>query len=175
VHSLEPPDTFHLSAAVGWLGLGNWREANEELEKITFALRGHPDVLEVRLEIYSKAGEWKRAAEIAGALVKIRPDDPQFWISSAFATRRMAGGGIPQAKEILTTAQPLFPKEPLIPYNLACYDCQIGEHQEALKWLAIAFDLGDGNKLKSMALADPDLEPLRAEIREFRLNPQHGV
>src|ERR1017187_3279090 len=47
---LEPPDSHHLSAAIGWLGLGNWREANEELEKITSELRGHPDVLEVRPE-----------------------------------------------------------------------------------------------------------------------------
>jgi hypothetical protein len=31
VNSLDPPDTFHLSAAIGWLELGNWQEANEEL------------------------------------------------------------------------------------------------------------------------------------------------
>ena len=92
--SLEPPDTFHLSAALGWLGLGNWQEANEELEKITLALRSHPDVLLVRFEIYSKAAKWDKAAEISGLLIQIRPNDAQFWISHAYATRRMPGGGM---------------------------------------------------------------------------------
>jgi len=152
---------------MGWLGLGNWQEANEELERITLALRAHPDVLEIRLEIYSRAGKWDMAAEIAGALIQIRPNDPQFWISHAYATRRMPGGGIPQAKEILGKAQPLFPKQPLIPYNLACYACQLGGHEEAWKWLEIAFDLGDAKQVKLMALQDPDLEPLRTEIGEI--------
>jgi Flp pilus assembly protein TadD len=166
VNSLEPPDTFHLSAALGWLGLGNWQEAHEELEKITLALRSHPDVLLVRFEIYSKAGKWALAAEIAGELVQIRPDEAQFWISHAYATRRMPGGGIPQAREILSKAQTLFPKEPLIAYNLACYACQLGDQTEAWKWLESALKLGDAKQVKMMALKDPDLEPLRAKIGE---------
>jgi len=164
---LEQPDSFHLSAAIGWLGLGNWQEANEELGKISPALRAHPDVLEVRFEIYSKAGKWDMAAEIACALVQISPEEPQFWIWQAYATRRMPGGGIPQAKEILGKAQPLFPKKALIAYNLACYECQLGDYKAAWKWLEAAFDLGDPQQVKRMALADPDLEPLWAEIREI--------
>ena len=35
IKNLEPPDSLHLSAAEGWLGLGNQVEAFEELEKIT--------------------------------------------------------------------------------------------------------------------------------------------
>jgi hypothetical protein len=31
--TLEPPDDFYLKAAEGWLELGNWLEANEELER----------------------------------------------------------------------------------------------------------------------------------------------
>jgi hypothetical protein len=56
MNSLEPPDLMHPNAAVGWLGPGNWQEANEELEKITPAMRSHPDVLEVWWQIYAKAG-----------------------------------------------------------------------------------------------------------------------
>jgi hypothetical protein len=48
VKPLEHPDALHFQAAGGWLELGNWREANEELENITPALRAHPDVLAVR-------------------------------------------------------------------------------------------------------------------------------
>ena len=38
--SLQPPDSYYLRAAIGWLELGNHLEANEELEKI--ALRYVP-------------------------------------------------------------------------------------------------------------------------------------
>jgi hypothetical protein len=41
MESLAPPDNHHFSAAVGWLELGNWREANEELESIAPAFRLH--------------------------------------------------------------------------------------------------------------------------------------
>jgi hypothetical protein len=48
MESLKPPDSHYLAAAQGWLELGNHFEANEELERITPAMRVHPDVLEIR-------------------------------------------------------------------------------------------------------------------------------
>ena len=48
-------DELHFQAAVGWLELGNWREANEELEDITPQMPAHPDVLAVRWQIYAQA------------------------------------------------------------------------------------------------------------------------
>ena len=35
---LDRQDKQHLDAAEGWLGLGNWRDANKELENITAAM-----------------------------------------------------------------------------------------------------------------------------------------
>jgi predicted Zn-dependent protease len=166
VKSLESPDNFHLSAAEGWLGLGNWHEANAELENIAVSSRDHPDVLEVRWQIFSKAGQWDKAAEVAEGLIKAQPEEPQFWISHAYATRRKSSGGIPKAQEILTKAQAQFPQEPLIAYNLACYACQLGDHDKARHWLKSAFALGNYTRLKRMALEDPDLEALHAEIEK---------
>jgi hypothetical protein len=48
VKSLRPPDSHHLQAAEGWIGLGNYAEANDELEQIAAANRAHPDVLQFR-------------------------------------------------------------------------------------------------------------------------------
>jgi hypothetical protein len=45
---LEPPDTLHLQAAQGWPELGNYIEANEELEKIMPQLRSKGAGLHVR-------------------------------------------------------------------------------------------------------------------------------
>jgi hypothetical protein len=81
----------------------------------------------------------------------------------------MTNGGIPQSKEILTKARHLFPKDPLIAYNLACYACQIGEKEEARKWLRSAFDLGGAKQVKPMALKDPDLQAIWEEIREISI------
>jgi tetratricopeptide (TPR) repeat protein len=163
---LEPPDSHCLSAAMGWLGLDNVAEAGAELEKIAPQFQSHPDVLAVRFDIHAQAGKWDAAAEIAGTLTRLEPGQPGAWISLAYATRRKTGGGIPQARAILIQAQRTFPKEKIIAYNLACYDCQLGDLDAAKAWLDKACTLGDARKMKRMALQDPDLEPLWPDIRE---------
>ncbi len=45
-------------------------------------------------------------------------------------------------------------------YNLACYECQLGNLKEAREWLKQAFNLGDAKQMKLAALDDPDLQPL---------------
>lgn len=147
--------------------MGNAVEANVELEKIVPGLQRHPAVLAVRFEVYSKAGNWDAAAETAGTQVKLTPEDPGAWISLAYATRRRPGGGILQAREILTKAQSMFPDENLIPYNLACYECQLGKLDEAWQWLQKAIAIGDIRQMKKLALADPDLQPLWPRIKEI--------
>jgi hypothetical protein len=42
----------HLKAAQGWIELGVWDAANEELQSITPQLRAHPDVLKERFNVY---------------------------------------------------------------------------------------------------------------------------
>jgi hypothetical protein len=69
--SLPVPDSHYLSAAQGWLELGNHLEANDELERITPELRAHPDVLEVRWHIYAHAKKWGACVDIASAIVKL--------------------------------------------------------------------------------------------------------
>jgi Flp pilus assembly protein TadD len=163
---LEPPDSHCLSAAIGWLGLGNVAEAVAELEKIVPQFQSHPDVLAVQFDIHAAAGKWDAAAEIAGTLTRLEPEEPGAWISLAYATRRKTSGGIPQARAILIQAQRTFLREKIIAYNLACYDCQLGNMDAAKAWLDKACTLGDAHKIKRMALEDPDLEPLWSDLRE---------
>jgi tetratricopeptide (TPR) repeat protein len=157
---LVPPDSHFLRAAQGWLELGSPLEAEVELEGITPASRAHPAVLEIRFQICAAAQKWDVAAEIARELVQISPEEPQFWISQAYATRRTTGGGIAQAKDILDKAQALFPKVWTIPYNLACYCAQLGRLDEAQEWFKRALAI-DERTVKRTAIDDPDLKPLR--------------
>jgi predicted Zn-dependent protease len=121
----------------------------------------------VRYEIYAKAKRWDGAAEIAGALVKLMPDQPSVWICWAYATRRKTGGGILEAKKILLEAEPKFPAEYLIRYNLACYECQLGNLKEAMLWLEKAIDMAGKKDIRTMALDDPGLEALWCDISEI--------
>jgi hypothetical protein len=57
-----------------------------------------------------------------------------------------------------------FPKNPIIPYNLACYACQMQKPDQARILLTRALALGKRDEIKRMALSDSDLQPLWSEI-----------
>jgi len=109
------------------------------------------------LEPQKKVAE---SLDIATAIVKQAPDRASGWIHRAYSLRRTKNGGIEKAKKMLEDAAGLFPKEWLIPYNLACYCAQLGQLDEATKLLQTAYALGDEKQIKLMALDDEDLEPL---------------
>lgn len=158
---LKPPDTFHLSAAIGWLELGNLDEAELDLEKISLPCRSHEDVLTVRFNIHSARQDWAGAESIAQLLLQKQPGDAGHWINLAYAIRRKRGGGIPEAKEILLRAEQLFPGKWLIRYNLACYESQLGNLAQAKDWFEKACRLGNRKQVEKMATEDPDLASLR--------------
>ena len=119
---LEPPDRQRWQAAIGYVELGMFQAANEQLEKIDPFNRAAPEVLAVRIAIYDGLKKWELMQEIAKRLVDFQPDDIQWTISFAYATRR--ADSIQVAKEILLSAESKFPKEAVIKYNLACYFCR---------------------------------------------------
>ena len=84
---------MHLTAAQGWLELGNHEEAFEELEQIDAPLRGHPDVLKVRWGIYASIEKWDYCLEIGSAMVRLDPRtiNASHSISAWAANTRMAG------------------------------------------------------------------------------------
>jgi predicted Zn-dependent protease len=163
IKPLDAPDSFHLRAAEGWLGLGDVESATSELREISPAEQTHPAVLLMRYEIYSRSKQWDSAADVANELIKMLPGEPSVWINLAYATRRKTGGSIPEAKKILLSAEPKFPKHYLFPYNLACYCSQLGEMPEAEQWLKKAAAI-DNAVVKKMALEDVDLKPLWASL-----------
>jgi tetratricopeptide (TPR) repeat protein len=167
IDPIGPPDSHHLLAAQGWAELGDFAEADAELQQIASALRAHPQLLAVRYDIYARSRRWDLAADIASMLVESLGGHAGSWISLAYAVRRKTGGGLPQAREILTKALSLFPREAIIVYNLACYDCQLGLEVTAMEWLKLAITLDSRKGIKTMALADTDLKPLWEQIEQL--------
>lgn len=166
MRTLPLQDQRHLEAAEGWLGLDDWTEANEELAQIRPSLRAHPYVLFVRYEVLAKAQKWEEAVETAQTLVALFPERSEAWICLAYSTRRKsAEGGLEAAKEILAQAEARFPADYLIRYNLACYECLLGDLSAARMWLEKAFVLADSTDLCLRALADEEIQPLWTTLR----------
>ena len=61
-----------------------------------------------------------------------------------------------------------FPAEPMIPFSLSCYTCQMGRLKDARAWLhrafAVASMTGNKKRFKHMALEEPDLKPLWRKV-----------
>ncbi|MBI2946193.1 MAG: tetratricopeptide repeat protein [Verrucomicrobia bacterium] len=164
---LEPPDTHFLSAAIGWIELGDCNEARAELARIAPAFQNHPDVLQVNWLIAASEQNWKVALDVARTLIQTQPDRSSGWLHQAYALRRVQDGGLQAAWEALLPVADQFPEEPTIPYNLSCYACQLGRLEDARTWLRRALDRGDRSGIKLMALSDPDLKPLWTEIKAW--------
>ena len=163
--ALEPPHTHHLRAAAGWLELGNPHEAQAELDRLPAALRIHPEVLQVQWEVHARRREWSDALKIAQSLTALVPDDADGWIKQSYALHELKR--TPEAWNGLSAVSARFPTTSVIPYNLACYACQMGHQEEALRQFHHAMKLGGADEMKRMALEDADLRPLWEEIRKL--------
>jgi Flp pilus assembly protein TadD len=164
---LEPPDSHHVSSAIGWLELGNTREALAEIAQISPEGLNHPDVLEARWMAAAAGNDWREGLAVAQRLVELEPKRASGWLHRAYALRRISQGGLTAAWDALLPAVGKFPKEPTIPYNLACYACQLGQIDEARQWLLRARKMSEGSGIQRMALSDEDLKPLWAEVAKW--------
>jgi predicted Zn-dependent protease len=165
IKPLEPPDLHHLNAVEGWLGLGSLRDAEQEFEKLSSEVRTHPDVLRVRYHLCERAKQWEPAAETAQAICQAVPEAPFGWIHLAYALHELRRTR--EAYNVLIPIVDRFADEYVIRYNLACYACQMGQLDEARSWLKKAIALAGSETIKQMAMTDPDLQDLRAEIQKI--------
>ena len=156
--ALEPPDSFHVSSAHGWMDFGQLHEAALDLDKVAARWGEHPEVLEARVELETRRKDWKQCAEIAGRLIARSPQQASGWIHRSYALHELK-----QTREAWTALRPVadrFPEVWIIPYNLACYACQLGWMDEAKIWLGRAMETGDPKEVCPAAWNDPDLAPL---------------
>jgi predicted Zn-dependent protease len=112
-----------------------------------------------------KEKNWEACINIARALTKLAPALPHGWIHLACSLHELKR--TKEAKEVLLPVVDKFPRESTMRYNLACYECQLGNLEEAGLLLERAFESGGAKQMKLMALDDPDLEPLWNKIGEL--------
>jgi len=164
--ALQVPDLMYLEAAKGWFILGDIAESRNELDRIDKKFLQHPDVLEVEFALAAKKRLWTICMNIAAALLESAPDRPTAWINCAITLHQLKQ--TQEAWDALYTVRDRFPKVSTIPYNLACYACQLGRIEDSRQWFKRALNVG-GKKIRNLALEDPDLQPLWEEIKFMEL------
>lgn len=158
-------DKMHLRAASGYTELGMFKDAEAELDQISPDFRQLPEVLSARLHVYSGMKHWELMQGVAERLMRNDPANAQWPISYAYATRRARS--LEVAKQILIEAVRRHPQEMMIPFNLACYECQLGNMDSAEDYLKTVFTMEP--KMRLVALEDPDLKPLWGSLKEGRI------
>ena len=149
-----------LRYAAGFVELGLHAEAGAELDAIQTSDQDSLAVLALRAHLCSETKNWSGAAALGATLCHRDPAEPGHWIQWAYAVRRSKD--IPSAREILLTAVARHPREPILYFNLACYEAQLGNLPAARSLLRNACSLLPD--CRAMALEDSDLTSLHPWI-----------
>jgi hypothetical protein len=87
------------------------------------------------------------------------PSPFEFWYR---ATPAYEAGDFERAYAIAAEALPLYPDNPSLHYNLACYSALAGRREDALRHIAVAFE--GRPEARSWAERDSDLDSIRSEL-----------
>ena len=165
--ALPPPACHYLDAAIGWLELGNPKEAMAELALVPKEFCVEPVVLEVKWQLLARTDNWDKSLPVAQVFCTVAPSRPEGWLHQAVSLYRL--NRTQEAWNLLLPMAAKFPRSWVIHYDLACYACQLGHLDQSREWLKKAFKLGGGAEVKPLALADPDLKVLWSEIEHYPL------
>jgi len=145
-----------IQAAQGYTELGMHADALAELDSLIPAVRDRPDVLELRILILMHAKKWGKALAASRTLCELRPEATVGYIHTAFCLHEL--GRSSEAKSVLLSGPAALLDEPTYHYNLACYECVLGNLESAQAHLETSFALD--KKFRAFAKNDPDLKAL---------------
>ena len=122
---------------------------------------GRDRVEQAHAELAMAAKVWTAVVSFARRLTEVEPGDLQGWVWWAYALREMQQ--IREARRVLLQIEATHGDDhAIVPYNLACYYCLLGELDTARRYFSKACKM-DPHFKESLA-TDPDLTGLRADI-----------
>ena len=157
-HLLAPK--VHWERASGYFALEMFDEAERELMALPKEEPWDKNARMLLLAIRQEQENWSFAQDIARGLRLEFPDEADWWVSDAYATRRC--DSIESAREILLKGLTLHEDSSIIRYNLACYACVLENLRECMDFLKEA--VVEDEKYKLMALEDDDLKGVREDL-----------
>ncbi len=146
-----------LLAAQGYSELSMFDDAIAELDTLPKSIVENATVIELRTVILMQARRWKHALIAARALCRAEPEKTSGFIHAAFCLHEL--GRTADARDVLIGGPETLHSEPTFHYNLACYECVLGNLALARMHLDKSFELD--KKFREFARSDPDLAPLR--------------
>lgn len=152
-----------LEAAQGYLDLGMPAEAWEELESLSGPAARHTTVRLARIDVRMRQANWDAALSLSEELIRNEPAQLGAYISRSFCLHCLHRTG--EARERLLEAPAAIQHLPTFHYNLACYEAQLGDLDQARRRLIQALHMHGA--FRDLASMDPDLRPLRGELDEL--------
>lgn len=146
-----------LLAAQGYSELTMFDEALAELDSLPEGAVQHATVIELRTVILMQARRWTPALDASRELCRREPAKTSGFIHAAFCLHEL--GHTVEARDMLLGGPHALHIEPTFHYNLACYECALGNLDIARMHLDKSFQLD--KKFRDFARTDPDLAALR--------------
>ena len=153
---LEFEDQRHLTAAEGFVELEMFLQAQKEIDLIEPDIRHLSEVRAVEIQLLMGKKKWEQALKIANHLCKCEPMGGEHFISAAFCLHEMKRTR--EAKEKLLSGPKSLQKRWVFDYNMACYECRLGNIDSAKAYLVVAIKKNPAAHAE--ALDDRDLELL---------------
>lgn len=148
-----------LLSAQGYCELGMAAEGLVELDALPSEWQQHPSVAEMRLIALMQAKRWKVALTAARELMRLSPEKNIGYIHAAFCLHEL--GQTEAARQALLAGPQTLHADPIYHYNLACYECRLGQLESARQRLEKTFMID--KKFREFAKTDPDLAALRTD------------
>ena len=148
-----------LLAAQGYSELSMFDDALAELDTLTPEIAQEAGAIELRTVILMQAKRWKPALAASRDLCHTAPEKTVGFIHAAFCLHEL--GRTAEARDILIDGPQSLHAEPTFHYNLACYECRLGNLDLARLHLEKSIELD--KKMRDFAKTDPDLAVLYEE------------
>jgi tetratricopeptide (TPR) repeat protein len=129
----------HVTAAEGYIALGLYLEANEELEQLDPLHQTLPRPLVLKLCVYAGLKQWDLVQTLAAKLSENEPSNAHWalwWASAACRAQ-----SVKAAIQILLHALEKHPNNASIHFNLSCYENRARHYKQARRHLARALQL----------------------------------
>jgi predicted Zn-dependent protease len=146
-----------LLAAQGYSELAMFDDAIAELDLLPQEAARNSTVIELRTVILMQAKRWKPALAASRELCRAEPEKSSGFIHAAFCLHEL--GRTADARDLLLAGPDMLHTEATYHYNLACYECALGQLDLARLHLEKSIELD--KKMRDFARNDPDLAALR--------------
>ncbi len=122
-----------LKSFAGYIYLGMYDDAHNELESLPQEAKTHHLVLQARLILLIDLKKWEDAANLGQSLCKLWPEKLEVYFKTAHCLHALQK--TQAAKDLLIDAPHAIRETALYFYILACYETQLGHHDQAFELL----------------------------------------